>query len=115
MAERCPTLDATVKDLKEYVIGRRRCGVARLLREVHYVFQGAVRKYRPDFLVRMVDGSTLVLEVKGQDTSQDQTKREFLAEWVEAVSEQGGFGQFVWDVSHTPSDIGDILAKHAPS
>jgi type III restriction enzyme len=83
--------------------------------EVHYVFQGAVRKYRPDFLVRMIDGPTLILEVKGQDTSQDQTKREFLAEWAEAVSEQGGFGRFVWDVSHTPSDIADILAKHAGS
>lgn len=80
--------------------------------EVHYVFQGAVRKFRPDCLARMADGSTLVLEVKGQDTPQDQTKREFLAEWVEAVSEQGGFGRFAWDVSHSPSDIAAILAKH---
>ena len=63
-------------------------------------------------LARMADGSTLVLEVKGQDTPQDQTKREFLAEWVEAVTEQGGFGRFVWDVSRSPSDIAAILARH---
>ena len=81
--------------------------------DVHYVFQGAVRKYRPDFLIRMLDGTTLVLEVKGQDTPQDQTTREFLAEWVDAVTEQGGFGRFAWDVSRTPSDVVDILAKHA--
>jgi len=81
--------------------------------EVHYVFQGAVRKYRPDFLVRMVGGSLLILEVKGQDTAQDQTKREFLGEWVEAVNEQGGFGRLAWDVSRIPSDVEDILAKHA--
>ena len=34
--------------------------------EVHYLFQGGVRKYRPDFLVRLTNGVRLVLEVKGQ-------------------------------------------------
>ena len=43
--------------------------------EVLYVFKGVVRKYRPDFLIRLNNGKMLVLEVKGQDTQQDQTKR----------------------------------------
>jgi type III restriction enzyme len=51
--------------------------------------------------------------VKGQDTPQDRTKREFLAEWVDAVNEHGSFGVFTWDVSRSPSDIAAILAKHA--
>jgi len=31
--------------------------------EIVYVLEGAVRKDRPDFLVRLADGTTLVLEV----------------------------------------------------
>jgi len=77
--------------------------------EVLYVFKGVVHKYRPDFLIRLKTGSHLVLEVKGQDTQQDRTKREFLAEWVKAVNEHGGFGKWQWAVSTHPSDIVGVL------
>ena len=80
--------------------------------EVFYVYQGVVRKYRPDFLVRLTSGDMLVLETKGQDTDRDRTKRKFLAEWVEAVNQHGGFGRWSSDVSTTPGDIRDILARH---
>jgi type III restriction enzyme len=80
--------------------------------EVLYVFKGVVKKYRPDFLIRLKTGKTLVLEVKGQDTQQDQSKRSYLAEWCRAVNEQGGFGVWECDVSYEPSDLKDILAKH---
>lgn len=33
--------------------------------EVLYVYRGVVRKYRPDFLVRLTSGETLILETKG--------------------------------------------------
>lgn len=33
--------------------------------EIVYVFDGVVRKYRPDFLIRLASGRMLVLEVKG--------------------------------------------------
>lgn len=81
--------------------------------EVLYVHRGVVRKYRPDFLIRFKSGHHLVLETKGQDTEQDQTKRRFLAEWTEAVNQHGGFGTWSWDCSRNPADIGDILARHA--
>jgi type III restriction enzyme len=81
--------------------------------EVHYLYQGAVHKFRPDFLIRLSNGVQLVLETKGQDTEKDRTKREFLAEWVEAVNEDGGFGRWASDVSFSPSDLLDILARHA--
>ena len=61
--------------------------------EIMYVYKGVVKKYRPDFLIRLATGKMLVLEVKGQDTQQDKTKREFLAEWVKAVNQHGGFDQ----------------------
>jgi len=80
--------------------------------EVVYVFEGAVRKFRPDFLVRLSGGTLLVLEVKGQDSAQQQTKRKFLGEWVQAVNQHGGFGRWAWDVSRLPADVRDILFKH---
>lgn len=77
--------------------------------EVVYVFKGVVRKYRPDFLVRLKSGRMLVLEIKGQDSQENQTKREFLDEWVRAVNSQGGFGRWEWGVSRHPKDLAAIL------
>ena len=82
--------------------------------DVLYVFRGVVQKFRPDFLIKLANGVTLVLEVKGQDSQQNQTKREFLAEWVKAVNEHGGFGRWAWDVSRDLADIDGIIEKHAP-
>jgi len=77
--------------------------------EILYIFKGIVQKYRPDFLIRLKNGSYLVLETKGQDTQQDRTKREFLDEWVRAVNEHGGFDKWQWGVSTHPSDVAGIL------
>ncbi|MGC8732771.1 MAG: BPTD_3080 family restriction endonuclease, partial [Halothiobacillaceae bacterium] len=60
--------------------------------EVLYVYRGVVRKYRPDFLVRLANGDMLVLETKGQDAEQDRVKRRYLGEWIQAVNAHGGFG-----------------------
>jgi type III restriction enzyme len=81
--------------------------------EIRYIFEGGVAKYRPDFLVRLRNGRTLVLEVKGRDTPRDRAKRTALAEWVEAVNADGRFGRWCSDVSFVPSDVLDILARHA--
>ena len=79
--------------------------------EITYSFKGVIRKFRPDYLVRLSTGKTLILEVKGQDNQEQQTKREFLAEWVRAVNGHGGFGTWAADVSHYPSDIHEILQR----
>ena len=81
--------------------------------EVFYVHRGVVRKYRPDFLIRLQSGDMLVLETKGWDSEQNRTKRRFLDEWVNAINAHGGFGRWMWDVSRAPGDIQDILARHA--
>ncbi|MCI0562742.1 MAG: hypothetical protein MN733_30035, partial [Nitrososphaera sp.] len=81
--------------------------------EVLYIYKGVVRKYRPDFIVRLASDTTLVLETKGKDTEQDQTKRRFLEEWAKAVNAHGGFGRWCWDVSRNPGDVKDIIGRHA--
>ena len=55
--------------------------------EILYIWQGVVKKFRPDFLIRLANGVNLILEVKGQDTQENRRKRQFLAEWVTAVNE----------------------------
>jgi type III restriction enzyme len=81
--------------------------------EIVYVFDGVVRKYRPDFLVKLKTGTMFVLEVKGQDSPQDQAKRSALDEWTRAVTAHGGFGHWQWAVSRAPSDIADLVRAAA--
>src|SRR3990172_2162398 len=77
--------------------------------EIHYIFSGVIKKYRPDFIIRLKTGKFLILETKGQDTQQDKTKREFLDEWVISVNQYGGFGIWQWAVSNDPADVAGIL------
>ncbi len=80
--------------------------------EILYVYRGVVRKYRPDFLIRLASGKYLVLETKGQDTEQDQVKRRFLDEWARAVNAHGAFGHWSWALSKNPSDLPDLLGRY---
>jgi type III restriction enzyme len=70
-------------------------------------------KYYPDFIIKLKNGKTLVLEVKGRDDQQNKIKRQYLAEWIEAINTDGRFGIWEWDVSFRTSDIKDKIAKHA--
>ena len=78
-----------------------------------YLWNGSKRKYIPDFLIRYQSGKTLVLEIKGEDSPQDQAKRAALAQWVEAVNTQGGFGIWACDVVEgSAAGMRDALDKH---
>lgn len=79
--------------------------------EIPYLYQGVVRKYRPDFLIRLVNGDMLVLETKGQNTAQDLAKQQSLDEWVRAINTHGGFGRWRWAVATSPGEIRDILMQ----
>jgi len=77
--------------------------------EILYIFDGIVRKYRPDFILQLKTGDFLILETKGKDTLRDKTKHRFLNEWVQAVNEHGGFGNWKWAVSRNPADVKIII------
>lgn len=81
--------------------------------EILYIYRGVVRKYWPDFLIRLTNGDMLVLETKGQEGEQERVKHSFLDEWVNAVNSHGGFGRWGWGVSHSPGEIKDILFHHS--
>lgn len=80
--------------------------------EILYVYRGVVRKYRPDFLIRLKNGDMLVLETKGQDTEQDKVKRRYLDDWAQAVNTHGGFGQWHAAVVQNPGEIRDVLMAY---
>jgi type III restriction enzyme len=80
---------------------------------INYLWQGSRRRYVPDFIVRLQNGLTLALEIKGEDSPQNKAKRDALAEWVEAVNAHGGFGAWVSDVAFTPAEVVDIVLRHA--
>jgi len=83
--------------------------------EILYVYRGVVRKYRPDFLIRMKNGDMLVLETKGQDNEQDKVKRLYLDEWTQAVNAHRGFGKWHAAVVRNPGEIRDVLMRHGTS
>jgi type III restriction enzyme len=76
-----------------------------------YNHKGVIRKFYPDFILRLVNGDYMVLETKGVDSQQNKTKREYLNEWINAVNNHGGFGKWHWDVSFDPSDIKSLILK----
>lgn len=81
--------------------------------QVHYMWNGSRRRYLPDFLVRLANGTTLVLEIKGVDDDQSRAKRAALAAWVQGVNEKGGFGVWAHAVAFVPSGIEGIVSAAA--
>ncbi|PIW32576.1 MAG: hypothetical protein COW27_03610 [Nitrosopumilales archaeon CG15_BIG_FIL_POST_REV_8_21_14_020_37_12] len=80
--------------------------------KILYLFNGILHEYWPDYLVRLKNGITLVLEIKGEDSEQNRAKREAIKEWVEAVNEDGKFGAWSWDVAFDPGEVRTIIKKH---
>jgi type III restriction enzyme len=83
-----------------------------LMFELAYVYRGGIYVYRPDYLVKLKDSVTLVLEVKGEDSEKNKAKRAALAEWVNAVNADGRFGVWAWDVIFRPEEVVPVLQKH---
>lgn len=81
---------------------------------VHYLWRGSKRRFVPDYVIRLANGKQLILEIKGEDSEQNQHKRMALDAWVRAVNARGGFGVWCWDVvKGEPSRVDDVIQHHA--
>ena len=78
---------------------------------VKYVYGGVTRKYLPDFLVRLVNGNMLILEMKGIETEQDKTKFAALCEWVRAVNCHKEYGRWECVTCTSPAEIDGMIAE----
>ena len=83
-----------------------------LVFQVFYMWNGVRRRFVPDFLIRLANGKTLILEIKGEDNEQNRAKRSALDVWVQGVNAKGGFGVWCWDVAFMPAQMQDILNQH---
>jgi type III restriction enzyme len=81
--------------------------------QVYYLWNGSRRRFIPDFLIRLANGKTLVLEIKGEDSDQNRAKRDALDQWVKAVNTKGGFGLWCCAVAFQPAQIMDLIQAHA--
>ena len=79
---------------------------------VLYTFNGVPHYYYPDFLVKLDNGKTLILETKGKDSPEVQAKRKALAEWVDSVNSLKEFGVWCSDISFDVADVDLIIGKY---
>jgi type III restriction enzyme len=77
--------------------------------EIYYLWQGQVKTYYPDFIIKFEGNRHLIVEVKGQTTDQDKAKWEAAGEWVMAVNANGGFGTWEFKVIKDPTDIFEVV------
>ena len=69
-----------------------------------------VRRYIPDFIIKLANGEFLILEIKGQDDPQVQAKKDALDKWVKAVNEHGGFGAWHSGIAFELAEVPLIIA-----
>ena len=79
-----------------------------------YPYKGVVRKYYPDFIIKLHNGEYLILETKGKDSDLVRTNQAHLQEWVKAVNNHRGFGVWHEAISYNPNDLKRILEQKSP-
>ena len=81
--------------------------------EIKYVWKGIIHDYLPDYIVKLNNGVTLVLEMKGRYTEESKIKRRALEEWIVGVNKNGEFGRWASDIAFKPSEVKQIIDGHA--
>ncbi len=77
---------------------------------IPYQWNGADHDYRPDYLVRLTDGTHVILEVKGHEDDQDRAKHAAAQQWAEAVTNWGEMGRWKFVVCKEPRKVRSLLA-----
>jgi type III restriction enzyme len=72
---------------------------------IPYEHLGVNHAYEPDFIVRLRDGRSLVLEIKGFEDNQTRAKHEAAHKWVRAVNAWGRLGQWAFHVNKEPATL----------
>lgn len=74
-----------------------------------YSHEGRIRRYYPDFLIRLESGKMLVLEVSGIKSDEKQAKKSALDEWINAVNEDGRWGQWMCSEVYDPATVKMVI------
>jgi hypothetical protein len=65
-------------------------------------FRPTLRIDSPDYLIRLTNGLTLVLEIKGQEDDQDRAKHQAPRRWASAVNHWSELGRWAFHVCRDP-------------
>ena len=76
---------------------------------IPYDYDKVSHHYEPDYLVRLANDVTLVLEIKGLETEKDRAKHQAAKRWVGAVNNWGQLGRWDFHVCKDPQMLGREL------
>jgi type III restriction enzyme len=76
---------------------------------IPYEYFDISKHYKPDFMVRLINDMTVLLEIKGFEDNEDKAKHEAAKQWVRAVNNWGKLGQWVFHVCRDPMLLGREL------
>jgi len=79
---------------------------------IPYLHAGGDHEYFPDFLVRLRNGVTLILETKGHDEL-EEVKAQAAQRWVSAVNADGSHGEWRYALVHDMNEIPALLVDAA--
>ena len=77
---------------------------------IPYEYNKIDHSYEPDFLVRLSNGVTVVLEIKGFEDDQDKAKHTAAKRWVTAVNNWGQLGRWAFHVCRNPQLLDKEMA-----
>lgn len=80
--------------------------------KILYTFKGVIKNYIPDFLIRLDNGTMLILETKGQKSAEVEAKCKALQEWIKAINNTHEYGCWVSDISYNIKDVNEIISKY---
>ena len=98
MLDKSPIVQAWVKNHRLYL-------------EIPYLYFGVTYRYRPDFVVRLTSGRTVLLEGKGDPDEKDDAKATAARRWVEAVNTWGGLGRWIHVICYEANQLAKQLAE----
>ena len=84
----------------------------RVFFEIPYRWQGTTGRYRPDFLVKLDNGATLVIEGKGRKTERDDAKLTAAKRWTRAVNQWGKLGRWEFGICFTEGELRALIDQH---
>lgn len=85
----------------------------RLFFEIPYRWQGTTGRYRPDFLIRLQNGVTLVAEGKGRKTERDDAKLTAARRWTTAVNQWGQLGRWEFGICFSEAELRKLITTTA--
>lgn len=77
---------------------------------IPYEYQGIDHKYEPDYIVRLQNNVTLIVEIKGYEDDQTKAKHNAAKRWVSAVNNWRQLGLWNFHVCRNPQLLDKELA-----